>query len=123
VTKPDELELEDIHATMESRDRGAFEITANSGLYKTKAEQLTLHQNIVVTSSNYEGRLTEAVIDVRNGHVVSNRPVEVKMLQGTINANRLEVINSGEIIRFEQGVIMDVAAADSPGSASKEATR
>ena len=42
-------------------------------------------------------------------HVLSEKPVEVKMLQGTISANRLEVTASGEVIRFDRGVtvVMD----------------
>jgi len=122
VTAPNLLELEDIHATMETRDRGAFEVTARSGLYETKSEKLTLHQDIVVTSANYEALLTEAVIYVPAGRIVSEQPVVVKMLQGTINSKRMEVLNSGEVVRFEGDVIMDVKA-DSPPPGGKERTR
>ena len=52
VTKPDMLELHGIRATMEMRDKVTFETTAKDGLYNTKTEQLTLTQNIVVTSSS-----------------------------------------------------------------------
>jgi lipopolysaccharide export system protein LptC len=114
ITQPDRLELEDIRATMESKDNGSFEVVAHSGVFETKADKLTLNRSIVVNSSTYRAHLTEAFINVRTGHVVSEKPVEVTMTQGTINANRLEMINSGEIIRFEQGVTMvltDRAAA------------
>jgi len=74
---------------------------SRAGLYNNKTEMLKLQQNIVVTSSAYEAYLSEALVNVRTNHIVSERPVEVKMLQGTINANRLEMLNSGEIIRFE----------------------
>lgn len=121
VTKPDLLELQDIHATMESRDRGAFEVTALSGLYETKVEKLTLHDQIVVTSASYQALLTEAVVYVPAGRIVSEQPVEVKMLQGTINAKRLEVLNSGEVIRFEGDVIMDVT--DTPPPRDRETAR
>ena len=60
VTKPDVLELQDIRATMEMQDRGAFKLQANTGLYDSKADKLMLQQNIVVTSSAYEGYLSEA---------------------------------------------------------------
>jgi lipopolysaccharide export system protein LptC len=68
---------------------------------------LTLGQNIVLTSSTgYEGRLSEATVDIRKGSVISKKPVEVKMLQGTLHANGLEVANSGDMVRFEGGVTM-----------------
>jgi lipopolysaccharide export system protein LptC len=32
----------------------------------------------------------------------------VKMLQGTLNANRLDIVDSGEVVRFHEGVVMDM---------------
>lgn len=111
VTKPDLVELAEIRATMETRDRGAFAMSARSGLYETKAERLTLRQDVVVTSGDLEAFLSEAVVNVAAGHIVSEQPVEVKMLQGTISSKRLEVLNSGEVVRFQGDVVMNVNAA------------
>ena len=53
LTKPDFVELHGIQATMEMKDKAVFETTAaKTGLYNTKTEQLSLSQNIVVTSSS-----------------------------------------------------------------------
>jgi hypothetical protein len=30
------------------------------------------------------------------------------MLQGTLNANRLDIVDSGDLVRFHGGVIMDM---------------
>ena len=67
-------------------------------------------------------RPAEAVINVRTNHMVSEHPVEVIMRQGTINANRLEVTNSGEVIRFEGGVTM-VLVPENDRSGEKSASR
>jgi lipopolysaccharide export system protein LptC len=105
LTKPDMVELHGIRATMEMRDGVVFETVAKGGLYNTKIEQLTLSQNIVVTStSGYQAFLNEAVLDVRAGKIVSEKPVEVKTASWTINANRMEVAESGDLMRFERGV-------------------
>ncbi len=78
---------------------------------------LTLNDNIeLVSSTGYEGRLSEAVIDVRKGSVVSEKPVWVKMLDGVLNAKRLDIVDKGSVIRFS-GVAMTLqpgkrAAAD-----------
>jgi lipopolysaccharide export system protein LptC len=107
LTKPDMLELQGIRATMEMRDKVTFETTAKAGLYNTKTEQLTLNQNIVVTSSSgYQAFLNEAVVDVRSSKITSEKPVEVKTATWTINANRMEVIDSGDLMRFERGVFV-----------------
>jgi lipopolysaccharide export system protein LptC len=105
LTKPDLVELHGIRATMEMRDGVVFETVAKGGLYNAKIEQLTLSQNIVVTStSGYQAFLNEAVLDVRAGKIVSEKPVEVKTASWTINANRMEVAESGDLMRFERGV-------------------
>jgi lipopolysaccharide export system protein LptC len=109
LTKPDVLELKDIHAKIEMQDKARMEMTAASGIYDTKSDVLKLTDNIQLSSSaGYSGRLSEAVIDVRKGDVVTQHPVEVILLNGTLNANRLEVVNNGELLRFDGGVAMNM---------------
>jgi lipopolysaccharide export system protein LptC len=119
LTNPNMLELQDINASMEMQDKSVFNVVARSGLYDTKSEKLTLKQDIVVTSANYQGLLSEATIEVRKGSVISEQPVEMKMLQGTVNANRMEVINSGSVVLFEGGVTVMLSLDDKPAGSSK----
>jgi len=119
VTKPDQLELEDIRATIDMKDNGAVEVLAHSGIFETKADRLMLQRSIQINSATYQAHLSEAVVNIKLGHVVSEKPVEITMLKGTINANRFEIINSGEIVRFEQGVTMVLTMdAAPPGRAA-----
>ena len=106
VTKPDILELQDIRATLTTADRGDVEIVAQDGLYDGKADRLTLRNNVVVTSSEVQVQLHEAIVQIKAGHVLSEHPVEVRLLQGTVNSNRLEVRESGAVLRFDNGVTM-----------------
>jgi lipopolysaccharide export system protein LptC len=119
VMNPDVLELQDITGTIEMQDHSVMQIVASAGLYESKADKLTLQQNILVTSASYEGRLTEAVIEIHKGNVVSDKPVELTMPQGTVSANRLRVVNSGEVIRFEGNVTM-LLSLDSPTAKAGE---
>lgn len=106
ITKPNLVELEKLHAKMEMQDKSSVAMAADSGVYDAKSEILTLKDNILLTSSTgYEGRLSEAVIDVRQGNVVSDQPVAVKMLDGLLNAKRLDITDHGAVIRFS-GVTM-----------------
>jgi lipopolysaccharide export system protein LptC len=124
LTKPDFLELQGIHATMETQDSGQFDTTARAGLYNTKTEQLTLSDHIVVTSgSGYRALLSEAVIDVKAGHIVSEKPVEVSTATMTINANRLEVLENGDLMRFERGVVAVMVPENAAPVSSAEARR
>jgi lipopolysaccharide export system protein LptC len=107
MAKPDFVELTDLRAKLAMQDNNSAELVTIGGLYNTKTEILTLGPNILLTSTNgYEARLADAVVEVRKGNITTEKPVEVKMARGKLNANRLEVINSGEIIRFDGGVVM-----------------
>lgn len=107
VTNPDMIELHGIHGKSEMPDKAVFDMTADGGVYDSKADIVTLRQNIIVKStSGYEVYLSEAVVDVHGSNMVSEKPVEVRMQQGIINANRMEVAESGNEIRFGGGVTM-----------------
>jgi len=115
LRKPDVVALQKINAKVEMEDKGTMRMTAISGVYDTKKESLKLEQQILLSSDNgYKGRLTEAVVDVRTGDVVSDKPVELEMLQGILNANRMNITNSGDVIRFENGVSMTVMLNGQP---------
>jgi lipopolysaccharide export system protein LptC len=122
VTKPETFQLLDLNATMEFKDAGKLVLTARTGLFESKLDRLTLQDDILVNSDNYQAKLSEAVVNVRTNHMVSEHPVEVVMRQGTINANRLEVTNGGELIRFEGGVTM-VLVPEGDRSGEKSASR
>ena len=95
-------------------------LSAADGLYDRKSGIVTLGKNVVVTSSNgVEVRLTDAVVDTATGDVVSEKPVQVEMLQGTVNSNRLEITGGGDVIRFEGGVVMNLKGADEEQKADK----
>jgi len=106
ITKPETVQLQDLHATIELKDSGQFELTAESGVFESKEDRLTLTNNVRINSANYQAKLSELVVNVRTNEMVSEKPVEVTMRQGTVNANRLEVTKSGEAIRFGGGVTM-----------------
>ena len=84
ITKPDLMELQQApRQDRKCRTRAWSTMSAVSGIYNMKTEMLTLSDDIMlVSSTGYEGRLSEAVIDVRKGSVVSEKPVWVKLLNG-----------------------------------------
>lgn len=113
ITKPGIIELQDINASMEMEDKTSMKLSALTGLFNTKTEILTLDRDIVVTSGNYEGHLIEAVVNTQTGDVVSEKPVKVRMLNGTVIANRFEIVKAGELIRFDKGVVVNMRLNES----------
>jgi len=109
ITKPNLMELNNIQAKMEMEDKSTVNLSSPFGTYDMKTEMLNLIDNVHLTSSTgYEARLNDAAVDVHKGIVVSEKPVWVKLKNGVINAKRLEVRDSGDIIRFGGGVTMIV---------------
>lgn len=115
LTKPDIVELRNIRGKVQMQDKSTLNMSAVIGTYNSKGETLKLERDINLSSSTgYAGHLTEAFIDIRKGHVVSNQPVQVKLLQGTLDANSLEIVNSGDLVRFDGGVRMTLKLPEPP---------
>lgn len=106
LTKPDLVELHNLNAKLQMEDKSTMQLLADKGVYNAKSEMLELESNIVLSSKSYEGRLNQATINIRSGHVVSNQPVQLKMMKGQLDANQLEITDSGDLVRFSNGVTM-----------------
>jgi lipopolysaccharide export system protein LptC len=118
LTRPDAVELKGIAARVQMQDQSMVEMSAAAGLYNTKADTILLNNDVhLKSSSGYEARLTDALVDMHSGHVISQQPVEVKLLNGVLNAKGIEVIDSGNLIRFDGGVVMDMTLAGGTGRA------
>ena len=107
--------MEDVRTTIVMPDGRNVELTATEGFYDGKAETLRLLKSVSSSARpSTRSRCKDALANVRAGTVVSDNPVEVKMLQGTISANRIEVAESGAIIRFEGGVTLVIDRDELP---------
>ncbi len=104
---PDHVDLNTLRAKVLMDDRSTVTMDARQGLFDTKAQVLDLRQEIFLQSSTgYEARLTRAIVDIAKGTVTSDEPVDVKLLNGTLNGNRMRILDKGEVVRFEGGVVM-----------------
>jgi lipopolysaccharide export system protein LptC len=89
-------------------------LEARTGLFDTKAQLLDLRKDIFLQSSTgYEARLSQAMLDIGKGTVTSEEPVDVKLLNGTLTADRLRITEKGALVRFEGHVVMNLIM-DSP---------
>jgi lipopolysaccharide export system protein LptC len=115
VTNPTILELSGIKGTMEMQSKATVDVTAVAGLYDTKSELLTLSQHIhVISSDGYEGFLTEASIEMRQNQMTSEKPVEILLPTGKLNANRMDILNNGELMRFDGGTRLTLKPSAPP---------
>ena len=101
ITKPDFVELQQIHAKIAMADKSTVHLWADTGHYNMKTNMLDLKDNIhLVSSTGYEARLSQATVDVSKGNVVSDTPVWIKLLDGDLNAKHLEIVDKGDTLRF-----------------------
>src|ERR1700710_101199 len=106
---PDHVELKTLRAKILQEDRSTVTLDARTGLFDTKAPLLDLRKDIFLQSSTgYEARLSQALIDIGKSIVTSEEHVDVKLLNGTLSADRLRITEKGELVRFEGNVVMNL---------------
>ena len=109
LTDPDHVELKTLRAKVMMEDKSTVTMDAHTGYFDSKQQLLDLRKDIFLQSSTgYEAKLTQAYVDINKGSVVSDEHVDVKLLNGTLTADRLRIINSGEVVRFEGNVVMNL---------------
>ena len=122
ITKPDFVELQQIHAKIAMADKSIVHLWADTGHYNMKTDMLDLKDNIhLVSSTGYEARLSTATVDVGKGNVVSDTPVWVKLLDGDLNAKASGNCRQGRhaaLYRRDLGAAVR-QATDESGSAMK----
>jgi lipopolysaccharide export system protein LptC len=106
-----------LRAKILQEDRSTVTLDARTGRFDTKAQLLDLRKDIFLQSSTgYEARLSQALLDIGKGTVTSEEPVDVKLLNGTLTADKLRITEKGELVRFEGHVVMNLIM-DSPDPA------
>lgn len=109
LTNPDNVELQTLRAKVMMEDKSTVTMDARTGFFDSKHQMLDLRKDIFLQSSTgYEAKLSQAYIDINKGTVTSDEHVDVKLLNGTLTADRLKILDSGEIVRFEGNVVMNL---------------
>jgi lipopolysaccharide export system protein LptC len=122
LTKPNMIELSKIVGQFDLGSRGNMTLNAKSGVYDGKAEQMKLFDGIDFHSTEGQsGQLSDALIEVRKGHLVSESPVDLFFNEGSLRGNRMEVFDQGTVIVFDGGVTMVLRVNERAKSAGAEA--
>jgi lipopolysaccharide export system protein LptC len=115
LTDPDHVELQTLRAKVQMEDKSTVTMDARTGFFDSKQQMLDLRKDIFLQSSTgYEAKLSQAYVDINKGTVTSDEHVDVKLLNGTLTADKLRIINSGEVVRFEGNVVMNLVMETPP---------
>jgi lipopolysaccharide export system protein LptC len=122
LTDPDHVDLNTLRAKVLMEDQTTVTMDARNGLFDSKQQLLDLHKDIFLqSSSGYEARLTQAFVDIGKGTVTSEEHVDVKLLNGTLTADKLRITGGGEVVRFEGNVVMNLDKLGDEGASGQSA--
>jgi len=120
LTDPDHVDLNTLRAKVLMEDQTTVTMDARNGLFDSKQQLLDLHKDIFLqSSSGYEARLTQAFVDIGKGTVTSEEHVDVKLLNGTLTADKLRITGGGEVVRFEGNVVMNLDKLGDEGASGQ----
>lgn len=102
---PKVVTFEQIAAKIGLEDAGTATIDAELGVFDGNNDTLQLSDGIAIkTTTGYWASFEEAAIDLKQGTLKSDQPIEIRTAQGTIRANGVEVTDRGKRIAFLNGV-------------------
>jgi lipopolysaccharide export system protein LptC len=117
--KPSHIHLEQLAAELTPASKRDLRLVALSGLYNRAADKLDLDGDIALTTSDgYRFETQRARINLQAGRVVGNQPVAGWGPTGTLSADRFEIHDSGQLLRFEGRVKVTLPPPEAPERAS-----
>ena len=118
LKNPTLLDLTDLKAKVGLADKKTALIEAIQGLYDSQAEKMTIDRPLNIKSDAYDVRMQSAKVDFKAGTVFTDQTVLVIMSTGTIDADKMEVIDSGRKIVFS-GRVKTLLQSNDPVSGDK----
>lgn len=99
---PNVVELDRLMARMQTGNDGWANLSGLRGVYDSKIERLEVDGGLTVkTETGLDARLKDAQIEFKAGTIITDKPVEVKMPQGEVEAERMQVLDNGRRLIFE----------------------
>lgn len=103
---PNVIELKGILGQVGLANRGDSELRAKAGVYDTKSGNLSLSNGIEIEATGgYQVLLQDALVEVRKGRIITDKPVRAIFPDGTLDAQRVEITEHGDRVSFS-GVTM-----------------
>lgn len=101
IKNPSIIDLREVKARIALQDRSMADVEALNGTYDSQKETMALRDDVRVrTETGYDVRMKSAEIEFKGGNVRSPDPVKVKFTGGTIDADSLEMYDSGQKVVF-----------------------
>ncbi len=91
----DRIFVDEPRVSLEMIDGNRITIEGVTGIFEPKTNALTMYSVVLTSASGTAVRMGEAFVDARENSVVSEKPVQIKIEDRMIRANRLELRKQG----------------------------
>ena len=100
--RPSRIHLDRLAAELTPANKRDVSLVALRGMYNRSADKLELDGDIELTTSDgYRFETQSARIDLQSGQVIGEQPIQGFGPAGTLSADRFEIRDRGEVLRFE----------------------
>jgi lipopolysaccharide export system protein LptC len=100
--RPSRIHLDRLAAELTPANRRDLNLVALRGMYNRAADKLELDGDIELTTGDgYRFETQSARIDLLSGQVIGEQPIQGFGPAGTLSADRFEIRDRGEVLRFE----------------------
>lgn len=130
VRTPKIIELNEIDATVQNAEGSPIRIMAPKGVFDSGADTMRLDgpaggEPIRVRSATYDIVMRSADMDFKKGAVTSSEPVTVKMTNGVVSAESMDISGNGSVVSFAGNVRSTISPDRSvaPDNADTEGER
>jgi lipopolysaccharide export system protein LptC len=100
--QPNRIKLDHPAGALTSDGPRDLNLVARSGLYDRAAAKLDLMQGVELTTSDgYRFDTERAHINLKDGGVIGEQPIQGSGPTGTLSADRFEIRDKGDLLHFE----------------------
>jgi len=116
VKNPELITLNKVSAKLTSNDQKTTTLTAPSGVFESKKEELTFTQGVVIGGdAGFAGKLKTATAFLQSDKLISSDPVEFSFHSSTIKADSMTLFSSEKRAIFKGGVNVHLERAPEKG--------
>ncbi|OYU47894.1 MAG: LPS export ABC transporter periplasmic protein LptC [Rhizobiales bacterium PAR1] len=121
---PNIMDLDRLTARFQTGNDGWANLEGARGVYDSKIERLDVDGGLTVrTETGLNARLKDAQIEFKSGTIITDKPVEVTMPQGDVEAESMRVLDNGRKLIFEgrvRSVFVNTQARDRAKAAGED---
>jgi lipopolysaccharide export system protein LptC len=105
MLKPEIVELVRLDAKAQMTENAWVKLSANQGIYNSAKDELSLTGLVRIRSdAGYDMQTQSALMELKTGLMKTTEPVKVVLNAGSVEADQMQIVDSGQQVVFEGNV-------------------